>query len=82
MADRVGGALDRLFQASAYQADDDLVFGHPHTGRPLDRSQVSKRFKRSLQRAGVREVRFHEYADVRVMPMLARKSSQNGLLAA
>jgi integrase len=60
MADRVGGALDRLFQASAYQGDDDLVFGHPHTGRPLDRSQVSKRFKRSLQRAGVREVRFHD----------------------
>jgi integrase len=60
MADRVGGALDRLFQASAYQAGDDLVFGHPHTGRPLDRSQVSKRFKRSLQRAGVREVRFHD----------------------
>ena len=42
MADRVGGALDRLFQACAYQGDDDLVFGHPHTGRPLDRSQVSK----------------------------------------
>ena len=60
MADRVGGALDRLFQASAYQGDDDLVFGHPHTGRPLDRSQVSNRFKRSLQRGGVREVRFHD----------------------
>jgi integrase len=60
MADRVGGALDRLFKASAYQGDDDLVFGHPHTGRPLDRSQVSKRFKRSLQRTGVREVRFHD----------------------
>jgi integrase len=60
MADRVGGALDRLFQASAYQGDDDLVFGHPHSGRPLDRSQVSKRFKRSLQPAGVREVRFHD----------------------
>jgi integrase len=54
MADRVGGGLDRLFKASAYQGDDDLVFGHPHTGRPLDRSQVSKRFKRSLQRTGGR----------------------------
>lgn len=65
MADRVGGALDRRFQTSAYEADDDLVFGHPHTGRPLDRSQVSKRFKRSLQRAGVREVRFHDLTYVR-----------------
>jgi hypothetical protein len=58
IADRVGGALDRLFQASAYQGDDDLVFGHPHTGRPLDPSQVSKRFRRSLQRACVRQVQY------------------------
>jgi integrase len=36
------------------------VFGHPHTGHPLERGQVSKRFKRTLKRAGVREVRFHD----------------------
>jgi integrase-like protein len=33
---------------------------HPHTGGPLDRSPVSKRFKSALKRAGVREVRFHD----------------------
>jgi integrase len=71
MADNVGGALDRLFQASAYQGDDHLVFGHPHTGRPLDRSQVSKRFKRSLRRAGVREVRFHDLRHTFGMRMAA-----------
>jgi integrase len=60
MADRVGGALDVLYKNSAYQGDDDLVFGHPHTGKPLDRSQVSKRFKRALERAAVRQVRFHD----------------------
>jgi integrase len=60
MADRVGRELELLFQASAYQAEDDLVFAHPHTGHPLERSQVSKRFKRALKRAGVREVRFHD----------------------
>ena len=60
MADRVGQHLELLFQACAYQAENDLVFGHPHTGRPLERSQVSKRFKRALKRAGVREVRFHD----------------------
>jgi integrase len=60
MADRVGQQLELLFQASAYQGEDDLVFGHPHTGHPLERSQVSKRFKRALKRAGVREVRFHD----------------------
>jgi integrase len=60
MADHVGRELELLFQASAYHAEDDLVFAHPHTGHPLERSQVSKRFKRALKRAGVREVRFHD----------------------
>ncbi len=32
MADEVGGVLDRLFQASAFQGDDDHVFAHPATG--------------------------------------------------
>ena len=81
MADRVGQELELLFQASAYQAEDDLVFGHPHTGHPLERSQVSKRFKRTLKRAGVREVRFHEYADVRVMPMSLRRGCSERFLA-
>jgi integrase len=49
-----------LFQASSYQADEDLVFGHPHSGRPLDRSLLLKRFKAALARAGVREIRFHD----------------------
>ncbi len=60
-----GRELELLFQASAYQAEDDLVFGHPHTSHPLERGQVSKRFKRTPKRAGVREVRFHEYAAIR-----------------
>jgi integrase len=60
MADRVGRELELLFQGSAYQSEDDLVFGHPHTGHPLERGQVSKRFKRTLKRAGVREIRFHD----------------------
>jgi integrase len=32
MADEVGGVLDRLYKASAYQGDDDLVFAHPAHG--------------------------------------------------
>jgi integrase len=60
LADRVARELELLFQASAYQDEQDLVFGHPHTGGPLDRSQVAKRFKAALKRAGVREVRFHD----------------------
>lgn len=60
LADRVARELELLFQASSYQADEDLVFGHPHTGKPLDRSLLLKRFKGALARAGVREIRFHD----------------------
>ena len=52
LADRVGGALDRLYQSSAYQSDEDLVFAHPDTGKPIDRSKLLKRFKAALKRAG------------------------------
>jgi integrase len=60
LADRVGAELEALSRRSAFTADDDLVFGHPHTGRPLDRSKVLKRFKAAERTAGVRVVRFHD----------------------
>ena len=60
LADRVAGELDRHFKRSAYQGDDDLVFCHPQTGRPLDRSRLTKRFKAAAKRAGIRDVRFHD----------------------
>jgi integrase len=60
LADELAGELERHFQRSRFQADDDLAFGHPATGRPLDRSKVRKRFKAAVRRAGVREVRFHD----------------------
>jgi integrase len=60
LADRVAGQLDQLHQASRHRADDDLVFAHPHTGKPIDRSRLLKRFKAALRSAGVREVRFHD----------------------
>jgi integrase len=60
LADEVGREIELLFQTSVYQSDEDLVFAHPHTGKPLDRSQLLKRFKAALRRAGVREIRFHD----------------------
>ena len=60
LADRLAGELERHFQVSAAQGDDDLVFAHPVTGRPLERSRLLKRFKQNLARARVREVRFHD----------------------
>ena len=60
LAMRLARELERHFQAASWQGDDDLVFGHPAFNSPLDRSRLRKRFKRSLARAGVREVRFHD----------------------
>ncbi|MBA2638019.1 MAG: site-specific integrase, partial [Solirubrobacterales bacterium] len=60
LADRVAAHLERHFQASAYQGDDDLVFCHPQTGRPYDASKMRTRFKDTLKRAGLRELRFHD----------------------
>jgi integrase len=60
LADRAAAELERHYQRSPYQADDDLVFCHPDTGRPYDRSRLLKRFKRALDAAQVRRVRFHD----------------------
>jgi len=60
LVDRLAGALERHFKRSPWQAEDDLVFPHPDTGRPLERSRLLKRFKGNLKRAAVRPVRFHD----------------------
>lgn len=60
MVAAVVAALDRLSQATAFAADDDLVFGNVHTGEPPARSTVGNRFKERLAQAGVRHVRFHD----------------------
>ena len=60
LADRVAGELDRHHQRGLFQGDDDLVFCHPQTGAPLDRSRLLKRFKAAARRAGLGEVRFHD----------------------
>jgi integrase len=60
MADRLARELDRYSKRTEYRADDDLVFAHPHTGSPLDRSKVTKRFKAACKDAGVPPVRFHD----------------------
>lgn len=59
MADRLAGELERHFQRSRYQADDDLVFGHPQLGAVVDASKVRKRFKEARDAAGVRPIAFH-----------------------
>jgi len=60
MADRLAGELDHWSRATAYGHDADFVFAHPQSGKPLDRSKVTKRFKAACTAAGVRPVRFHD----------------------
>jgi integrase len=60
LADHVAGEVDLLHRQTLYDQDDDLVFAHPHTGKPLDRSKLLKRFKAALRRGGVRDIRFHD----------------------
>jgi integrase len=60
MADRLARELDRWSQRTLYGADDDLVFAHPQSGRPLDRTKLTRRFKAACVAAGVRPIRFHD----------------------
>jgi integrase len=60
MADRLARELDRWSKRTEYRADDDLVFAHPQTGNPLDRSKVSRRFKKACVEAKVRVIKFHD----------------------
>jgi integrase len=60
LAFALAGELERHYQRTPFKADEDLVFAHPHTGGPYDRSRLLKRFKAALRRAAVREVRFHD----------------------
>lgn len=60
MADRLARELDRWSRRTLYGADNDLVFAHPRSGRPLDRSKLGRRFKGACADAGVRPVRFHD----------------------
>jgi integrase len=60
MAERVSDALSVLREHSLYRADEELVFAHPESGQPLDRSKLVRRFREALQRTEVRRVTFHE----------------------
>ncbi len=61
LADAVAGELDRLFKASSRQGDDDLVFADPHTGGPLDKAAILRRYRRALKAARLDVThRFHD----------------------
>jgi len=60
MAPQVAVALRRHLNRSQYRDREDLVFGHPRTGKVLSASAIDRRFKKTLRAARVREVRFED----------------------
>lgn len=61
MADEVAGTLERLYQQSRWQGDDDLVFAHPQTGGPLAKANITRRMRAALKAAGLdTSHRFHD----------------------
>jgi integrase len=59
MPDIVGGELDRLFQASSFQADDARVFGNPNTGDPISPKALGERLAAAVKRSGVETITCH-----------------------
>jgi integrase len=57
---RVATELELLSQETRWMRDDDLVFAHPKTGKPMEGSKLRKRFKAALRAAEVREVSFRD----------------------
>jgi integrase len=53
LADRAAAELERHFQRSAYRADEQLVFCHPHTVNPYDASKLRERFYAAMKAAGM-----------------------------
>jgi integrase len=62
---RTLSVLEEQWRRTAYRSDEDLVFGHPTKGTPVDTSRLAKRYLRpALERAGM-EKRFRPFHDLR-----------------
>jgi integrase len=60
MTDRLARELDRWSRRTEYRGENHLVFAHPQTGNPLDRSKVTRRFQAACVETGVQPVKFHD----------------------
>jgi integrase len=60
LASRLVAELEEHHRSTVWNADNDLVLAHPHTGRPLDRVRLGLHYKAALKRADVRPVRIHD----------------------
>jgi integrase len=60
MTDGLALELKKWRLRTVFADDDELVFGHPDLGTPLDRTKVTRRFQAACEEAGVRVIRFHD----------------------
>ena len=62
---RTLAVLEGRWRQTAYNADEDLVFGHPAKGTPVDTTKLARRYlKPALKRAGI-EKQFRPFHDLR-----------------
>jgi integrase len=62
---RTLAVLEEQWHHTAYRGDEDLVFGHPTKGTPVDTSKLANRYlKPALARAGI-EKPFRPFQDLR-----------------
>jgi len=67
MIDQVATALDQLNCRNGWTGEEDLVFFNP-TGEHIEDSALRRRFYAALKAAGLKHIRFHDYAD-QVFPL-------------
>ena len=61
MALEVAAGLERLSKVSRWTGDDDLVFAHPASGRPLATAWIGPRMRKALRAARLDDAhRFHD----------------------
>jgi integrase len=72
VADVLLAELDRWRARTAFSGEDDLVLAHPETGKPIDRTKVTRRFQKACADAGVPVVRFHDLRHTFATQLAAR----------
>jgi integrase len=72
LADRLAAELDRWSTRTVYAGENDLVFAHPSTGNPLDRSKVTRRLQEACANAGAPVITFHELRHIFATRMAAK----------
>ena len=71
---RVRQERERRDAGDLWHAPYDLV-SKSEAGSPMQDGQVSWRFHKALEKAGLPRIRIHDYADLRVMPTSGLKAA-------